>query len=334
MTICVYGAGTIGCYAGGRLAATGTDVVFVGRERIASQIDGNGLTVTDWRGQELRVERPRFETSPEAAAEADVVLVTVKSAATAEAGRELAPLLRPGTVVVSFQNGLHNAEVLREHLPEATVLPGMVGFNVVNRGEGRFHCAVSGALEAQRHEVLTALAPAFERAGLDLALHADLTGVQASKLLLNLNNAINALSGLPLKEELQERSYRRCWALTQREGLAAFAAAGIVPAKILPLPPRWMPALLNAPDGVFTRAAARMLAIDPLARTSMAYDLDAGRLTEVDYLNGEITALAERHGTAAPTNARLVELVHAAENEGRRDWPGGELLDELLAVRR
>lgn len=329
MTICIYGAGVIGCYTGGRLAATGTDVVFIGRERIASQIEAHGLTATDWRGGELRVERPRFETAPEAAAEADVVLVTVKSAATAEAARELAPLLRPGTVVVSFQNGLRNTEVLREHLPEATVLPGMVGFNVVGRGEGRFHCAVSGALEAQEHEALSALAPAFERAGLELSLHADLTGVQASKLLLNLNNAINALSGLPLKAELAERDFRRCWALTQREGLAAFAAAGIAPAKILPLPPRWMPALLNTPDAVFTRAAARMLAIDPLARTSMAYDLDAGRLTEVDYLNGEITALAERRGTAAPANERLVELVHDAENGGRRQWPGRALLAEL-----
>lgn len=329
MTICVYGAGVIGCYTGGRLAATGTDVVFIGRERIASQTEAHGLTVTDWRGSELRVEHPRFETTPEAAAEADVVLVTVKSAATAEAARELAPQLRPGTVVVSFQNGLHNTEVLREHLPEATVLPGMVGFNVVGRGEGRFHCAVSGALEAQEHRALAALAPVFERAGLDLSLHADLTGVQSAKLLLNLNNAINALSGLPLKAELGQRDYRRCWALTQREGLAAFAAAGIAPAKILPLPPRWMPALLTAPDAVFTRAAARMLAIDPLARTSMSEDLRDGRPTEVDYLNGEITALAERHGTAAPANARLVELVHDAENGGRRRWPGDELLAAL-----
>ncbi|GAB4006075.1 2-dehydropantoate 2-reductase [Glycomyces albus] len=329
MTICIYGAGAIGCYIGGRLAATGTDVVFVGRERIASQIEGNGLTVTDWRGSELRVERPRFETAPEVAAEADVVLVTVKSAATAEAARELAPLLRPGTVVVSFQNGLHNTEVLREHLPEATVLAGMVGFNVVGRGRGRFHCAVSGAFEAQQHEALAALAPDFERAGLRLALHADLTGAQAAKLLLNLNNAVNALSGLPLKAELGQRDYRRCWALAQREGLAAFAAARVVPAKILPLPPRWMPVLLGTPDAVFTRAAARMLAIDPLARTSMAEDLNDGRPTEVDYLNGEITALAERHGTAAPANSRLVELVHDAEHGGRREWSGEDLLAEL-----
>ena len=333
MRICVYGAGAVGCYTGGRLAATGTDVVFIGRERIASQVEGNGLTVTDWRGRQLRVERPRFETAPEAAAGADVVLVAVKSAATAAAGRALAPLLRPETVVVSLQNGLHNAEVLREHLPEATVLPGVVGFNVVGRGDGHFHCAVSGALEVQRHEALTALAPAFERAGLDLVLHADLTGVQASKLLLNLNNAINALSGRPLKDEIGQRAYRRCWALAQREALAVFAAAAIVPARILPLPPRWMPLLLNTPDAVFNRVAARMLAVDPLARTSMAEDLEAGRLTEVDYLNGEVVALAERHGSTAPVNARLVELVHEAERGGRRRWSGAQLRAELAGDR-
>jgi 2-dehydropantoate 2-reductase len=54
------------------------------------------------------------------------VLVTVKTAATAEAGRQLAPHLRPDAVVVSFQNGLHNAETLRAELPGRTVLAGMV----------------------------------------------------------------------------------------------------------------------------------------------------------------------------------------------------------------
>jgi 2-dehydropantoate 2-reductase len=214
------------------------------------------------------------------------------------------------------------------------VLPGVVGFNVVNRGEGRFHCATEGALEVQRHAELAGSAAAFQRAGLPLTQRADMAGVLAAKLLLNLNNAVNALSGLPLKEQLSQRAYRRCLALAQREALTVYAAAGITPAKLTPLPPGWMPALLGAPDPVFTRVASRMLAIDPVARSSMWEDLEAGRTTEVDYLNGEITTLARSRGAQAPVNRRLVALIRDAEAGGRRDWSGDELLAELTDATR
>jgi 2-dehydropantoate 2-reductase len=327
--ICVYGAGSIGCYVGGRLAAGGADVVFVGRRRLADEVASHGLTLTDLHGADLRVDAPRYETSPAAASRADLVLVTVKSGATAEAAEALAPHLKAGAVVVSLQNGLRNAAVLREHLPEAIVLPGMVGFNVVHSGEGRFHQGTDGDLGVQDHAALDAFAPLFANAGFTLAREADLHGVQAAKLLLNLNNAVNALSALPLKTELSQRAYRRCLALAQREALAAYRAAGIAPAKTAGLDPRLLPVLLGLPDALFTRVAAKMLAVDPHARSSTQDDLAAGRPTEVDYLNGEIAALAAEHGRIAPVNARLTALVHAAEQGGRRDWTGPELLAEL-----
>ncbi|GAA2156150.1 MULTISPECIES: 2-dehydropantoate 2-reductase [Glycomyces] len=327
--ICVYGAGSIGCYVGGRLAAGGAEVVFVGRQRLAGEIASHGLTLTDLHGAALRVDAPRYSTEADVAAGADLVLVTVKSGATAAAAEALAPHLQAGAVVVSLQNGLRNADVLREHLPEATVLPGMVGFNVVHSGEGRFHQGTAGGLGVQDHPSIETFGPAFARAGLDLVPEADLHGSQAAKLLLNLNNAVNALSGLPLKTELSQRAYRRCLALAQREALAAYKAAGLRPAKTAGLDPRLLPVLLGLPDALFTRVAAKMLAVDPHARSSTQDDLAAGRPTEVDYLNGEIAALAAEHGRTAPVNARLTALVHAAEQGGRRDWTGPELLADL-----
>ncbi len=333
--ISVYGAGSIGCYVGGRLIATGSTVTLIGRERLARELAEHGLHLTDWRGADLRVAPAAvsFATSPAPAATADLVLVTVKSAATEEAGRELAPLLRPGTVVISFQNGLHNAEVLRRCLPEAVVLTGMVQFNVLQRGAGSFHEGSEGKLEVERHPALTPFLDAFARAGLPLELHDAMLGVQWAKLLLNLNNPVNALSNLPLKDELSQRAFRRCVALAQAEALALLAAAGIVPARLTPLPPAWIPRLLATPDFIFTRVASRMLAIDPTARSSMWEDLEHGRRTEVDFLNGEIVRLAERLGRSAPVNARLVALIRDAENGGRRKWSGDELHEELAAAR-
>jgi 2-dehydropantoate 2-reductase len=332
--ICIYGAGSIGCYVGGRLAASGSAVSFVGRERIARDLREHGLHVTDWRGADQRVSANalRFATTPERVSAANLVLVTVKSAATESAGRELAHLLQPDCVVVSFQNGLRNAEALRAQLPGRTVLAGMVAFNVVNRGAGDFHAGSEGALEVERHASLARFLNAFERAGLPLTQRSDMPAVQWAKLLLNLNNAINALADIPLRQQLSKREYRRCLALAQREALSLLEAAGVEPAKLTPLPPRWIPGLLDMPDVVFRVLANRMFAIDPLARSSMWEDLQAGRATEVDYLNGEIVRLAERVGRRAPINARLTQLIHDAERNGRAAMSAEVLLAKLCTA--
>lgn len=329
--ICIYGAGSIGCYVGGRLAAAGADVSFVGRERLAKEIREHGLHLTDYLGADLRVPAAsvRFATEASGAADADFVLVTVKSAGTAEAGAQLARVLKPGAIVASFQNGLHNAAVLREQLPGRTVLTGMVQFNVVNRGGGAFHHGSEGGLEIEAHPALAPFLPAFAKAGLELKPCEDMAAVQWGKLLLNLNNAINALAGVPLKEELSQRAYRRCLALAQQEALDLMDAAGIRPAQLTALKPHLIPKLIAVPDVVFRVMASRMLAIDPLARSSMWEDLEAHRATEVDWLNGEVVRLAQRLGREAPVNARLVALVHDAEKGGRRDWSGEELLRML-----
>lgn len=329
--ICVYGAGSVGCYIGGRLAGAGARVVLVGRQRIADEISEHGLRLTDLHGVDQRVapDDVRMITSPRALTGAGLVLVTVKSAATVAAAAELADILEPGTVVISFQNGLRNADELSRALPDHPVLPGMVQFNIVHHSEGHFHLATSGSLQVREHADLAPYLERFERAGLPLGQQPDLAPVQWAKLMLNLNNAVNALSGLPLREELSVRAFRRCFALALDESIRLTRAAGIEVAKLTPLPPRWLPRLVAAPDPVFLRLAGSMVRIDPHARSSMQDDLDAGRPTEVDELNGEIVRLADRIGERAPINARLVELVRDAETGGRRDWPPGDLYAEL-----
>jgi 2-dehydropantoate 2-reductase len=326
--IAVYGAGGIGCYVGGRLAATGAPVTFVGRPRMATELATHGLRLTDYLGADLRVADVPFSTTPAGATDADLVLVTVKSAATAQAADELASVLKPGTVVVSFQNGLRNGDMLRSRLTEQVVVSGMVPFNVLNRGGGVFHQGTEGKLDVQQDPALAPHLDAFDRAGLPLTQHDDILPVQWSKLLLNLNNPINALSNLPLRDELSQRPYRRCLAAAQAEALGLLDAAGIRPAQLLAVPMHRFPAVLRLPDFLFRRLASKVLAVDPLARTSMWEDLEAGRPTEIDHLNGEVVRLADSLGREAPVNARLIALIRAAET-ARRSWSGPDLLREL-----
>ncbi len=329
--VAVFGAGSIGCYVGGCLAAAGTPVQFIGRPRIRDSLRSHGLRLTDYRGRDQQVAagQLRFATDAQACADARLVLVTVKSAATVDAGQSLAAVLRPDALVISLQNGLGNAARLAETLPGRRVIAGMVPFNVVNQGQGHFHQGSEGELEVAADPALDDWLPAFIAAGLPLTQHADMPAVLWAKLLLNLNNAINALCGLPLKQELSQRDFRRCIALAQAEALGLMQNEGIHPARLTPLPAHWIPRLLGAPDALFRLLANKMLEIDPQARSSMWEDLEAGRPTEIDWINGEVLRLAQKLGRQAPVNARLIELIRAAESGGRRDWSGAELLAEL-----
>ncbi|MGW3044952.1 2-dehydropantoate 2-reductase [Kitasatospora sp. NPDC001159] len=329
--IAVFGAGSIGCHLGGMLAAT-ADVTLVGRPAAMAAIERDGLTLTGPGEARRQVRELTTATDAAAAARADYVLVTVKSADTRAAARELAGHLAPEAVVISFQNGLHNPEVLRAELPGHRVLAGMVPYNVLRSGPAAVHQGSGGALVVEDTPAARPFAAAARAGGLSLVLHPDMPAVQAAKLLMNLNNAVNALSGLPLREQLGARAYRACLARCQREALAAFRAAGVRPARLGPVPPGWMPGVLGLPDALFRRLAAASLRIDAHARSSMWEDLRRGRPTEIDSLQGEVIALAGRHGLPAPANARLAALVREAERAGpgaARPWSGPELLAEL-----
>jgi 2-dehydropantoate 2-reductase len=185
----------------------------------------------------------------------------------------------------------------------------MVGFNVADVGKGHWHRGTDGYIAAQDAPVLRQWQDVFANAGLPLQLHADLQTVQWGKLLLNLNNPVNALSGLPLRAQLLNRTHRRLFADLVAEALPLLREAGIEPARLTPLPWNALVRLLRMPTPVFRLVAARMLRIDARARSSMADDLALGRPTEIDALSGEIVRLAERLGRSAPLNARMVERI-------------------------
>lgn len=324
--VLVMGAGSVGGYVGACLRAAGVPVHFVGRARTLDGWRTHGLRVTDQDGRDERLppsaldmgEQPRAGLAPA------LVLLAVKCGATADAAAQLAAAVPAGTAVLSLQNGIGNVETARAAAPALHWLPGMVPYNIAELSPGHLHRGTGGRLAAQDDPALRPWLPVFEAAGLPLRLHADLRPVRWGKLLLNLNNPVNALSGLPLRAELMQRGYRQVFAALQREALAALRAADIEPAQVAAVPPRRLPTVLGLPDWLFHRVARRMLRIDPEARSSMADDLARGRPTEVDALCGEVLRLARAHGLAAPLNERIAGLVRAWPDQPRA-WPAHEL---------
>ncbi|HEY8075458.1 MAG TPA: 2-dehydropantoate 2-reductase [Labilithrix sp.] len=326
----VIGAGAIGCYVGGRLHAGGADVVLVGRESGKRAVEEHGLTLVGIDGETAALGRVRFETDAAALADRDIVLCAVKSSATEETAERLDAVLAKRAIVVSLQNGLRAAETLRACARET--LASVVGFNVVSKGDGVFRQATSGKLviESSPDPRVTELVAALAAAGFESSAVKDIRRVQWAKLLVNLNNAVSALSGAPTKEIVLSAGYRRILAAVIREALDVLGAARIRPANLTGLPMWLFPLALSLPTPIVRIVARAQLKIDPEARSSMWEDLVKRRKTEVDDLNGEIVRLAESCGLEAPLNRRVVALVHEAEREAKGS-PG--LAASVLAAR-
>ena len=309
--VLVMGAGSVGCFLGGALQGAGAEVHLVGRPRVLDALRYSGLTLTDLDGRRRHIDpiALRLHAGVPPGLAPALVLLCVKSAATGEAAAALGQALPAGTLVVSMQNGLGNVARARAAAPALRMLPGMVPFNVAETGPGRWHRGSAGRLAAQEDPALRVWQPVFAAARLPLDLRSDLLPLQWGKLLLNLNNPVNALSGQPLRAQLLDAGYRRVLAALQDEALAALAAAGVRPARVGAVPPRWMPRLLRLPTPAFRALAARMLKVDAQARSSMADDLALGRATEIDAFCGEVLRLAQAHGAPAPLNARMCELL-------------------------
>ena len=313
----VAGAGSIGCFVGGMLAAAGRPVALLARPRVIGEIKASGLRLTSFEGFERNIAASQLTLSEDASifGNAGVVLVTVKSADTAEMAEIIAKYAPADAVIVSLQNGVGNAGVVRERLPGWRVLAGMVPFNVVAPGEGRFHRSTSGDIVIEQDDAGTAAQLSVP--GLKMRATSDIAGVQWGKLLVNLNNALNALSGLPLRRQLEQRAWRRLVAAQMAEGLLVIKAEGITPVSSTPVPASWTPHLLRLPDAMFAALLGGTMKIDPEARASMWEDLQRGRRTEIDYLQGAITGIADRHGLQVPLSRRIVALIREAEAAGK-----------------
>ena len=169
----------------------------------------------------------------------------------------------------------------------------------------------------------------------------DIRSVLYSKMLINLQSAVNALCGRPVPWMLAHAGYRRAWRGLILEALEVYAAAGIKPTKpyISALP--W---LLAMPDWAYNPLARCLFPLDPMCKSSMLQDIEGGRATEVDTLNGEVLRLAAENakarggskgrGTSAPLNAAMVTLVKELEAGTRRRMGPNALTAHLASINK
>ena len=312
MKLVILGAGAIGCWVGGAWAAgvraLGGQVTLLGPSHSNATLRNSALHLTGEDAPET-VGEVAFHDNPDALAQAQVIALAVKSHALSDAIAQINAHAAPDAVVVSLLNGISPVRDLRAGCHGRDVIAGMVPFNVVWSGPSRLNRSGAGRIALERHAVTEAL----HRAGAVVDLHDDLAPIQHGKLLLNLANAVNALSGKPLNAMLSDRGYRRVFAASLAEALRVYDAGNVAWEQVGPNNPRLARKMLTAPDWLFRLAVLRKAGLDRGAMTSMAQDMQAGRPTEIDTINAEIIRLGALHGVATPVNQRIVDLIKSAE---------------------
>lgn len=330
MRVGVFGAGAIGCYLGVKLSSVGVPVRLLARADVVADVDRLEAIGADGRVARAGADLEASE-DPAVLADADVVLVTAKSSASEEAGRTLAAVLHPSALVITLQNGLFNAARLREGLGHR-VVEGFVSFNVVREGP-RTRRTSKGEVVMGAHSSCRAIARSLEEAGEDALVTGDVERLAEGKLCMNLNNGVCAATGLPIAASLRDRDARACLAACIAEGHRVLSRSGRRPKSPIGLPIRLVPPLLRLPNAIVLRVARQLVAVDPAARSSTLIDLDRGRATEIDELNGAIVTLAAELGERAPANAAVLAAVRAHEASVARGEAPGYLSPRELRAR-
>jgi 2-dehydropantoate 2-reductase len=297
--IAVVGAGAVGAYFGGLLARTGALVVMIGRPAFVEAVKKNGLFLDTLQFQEIvRVEA---STELSAAHGAEIVLFCVKTTDNTATARALAPLLAPDAVVLSFQNGVDNVEQIRaaagiEALPTVVY----VAASVPEPGRVK-HVGRGDLVFGPRSEKTERVAALFARANVPCRISENIDGELWTKLIWNCAlNAVSALGHAKYGQIASSTDARKVVETVVDEVLAVARAANIHP------PGLEDPKVAIA--GAFKIAAQMAEAL-----SSTAQDMNRGKRTEIDSLNGYISRRGAELGVPTPVNHALYALVKLAE---------------------
>jgi len=314
-----FGAGAVGSLLGARLAQAGSEVTLVGRQSHVEAVARDGVRMVlagKVSNQAVRAARPSIA---EAGGPFDYVFLTVKGYDTLDAIEQLQPVLRPGTILGSFQNGVGNEEAIAAALPEQALLAGSltVPVSLDEPGTIQLHSRRGGvALAPVSPEVNVApLVRKLGAAGFKARRYTDFRAMKWSKLLVNiLGNAQSAILDLPPSHIFADTE------LFRYERAAFFEAVAVMDRMLL--------AIVSLP-GLPAPNLRRAMSLPPLLAQmlleprlsgargnkmpSLWWDLSRSKgKTEAGFLNGAVVDAGRRYDVSTPVNSVLWAILEKA----------------------
>ena len=294
------GAGAIGSFFGGLLAEDENDVVLIARESHVKAIRQNGLAIEGVSGKRV-VKVKAVTTSAHLKEDFDLVLLTVKAYDTRQAVTEVKELIGDESVLLCLQNGLGVEQIAstiigRDQVVRGVTINGVLlkepGL-VIHTGEGK---TTIGELNRKITHRARKIAEMFSKAGLPTRVTSNIDGTVWTKILINAGiNPFGALTGMKNGELLMIPGLRKLMIETVIEGSNVAKKIDVK--------------LEHEPVSLMINTA-EMTAKN---KNSMLQDIEKGKRTEIDFINGAILNLGKRNGIKTPLNKVLTHLVRGLE---------------------
>ena len=325
--IAVIGAGALGSTFACLLAEQGHDLVVTSRGAALPVVRADGIRLSGGYGD--RLARPLVVER--LVAPCDLALICTKAQDAAAAIAENAAVL-DGTPVIVVQNGLDGVTTARRLLPQSECFGLITIIAAHYEGPGRVRVTTAAPSYLGRGDGPADAATLRWQAVLDAAVPTlaldNFVGAQWTKLVVNMLNALPAITGLSVQEVIGQAGLRRLMTRSMREtvrvGFATPVRFGSLQGlshgrlRVFALAPLWAGQVLPL------SMRSRMGTVPNQGSTLQS--LGRGQRTEIDFLNGAVVKAAAAIGVAAPVNALLTELVHDVERSGEFLQP-----DDVLA---
>jgi 2-dehydropantoate 2-reductase len=298
--IAVVGAGAVGCYFGGLFAKSGFPVTLIARDNQIESLTNQGVGI-QW-GEHIEYFPVSASSNHEVLSDASYVLIAVKTQATLHTAAQIAPHLKSNAVVLSLQNGLDNAALLKQHIQQPCYSAliyaaiAMIDLNLVKHLGGG-NLIIGNTIPEQSDQSLEFLSQLLQLANIPTKVSKTITIEMWHKLIINcVLNGLSAIAQINYSKLMKSSGISEVMHLIQQECCHIALLEGV-----------------HLDQEIIKDIVSKVPNNWPLQRSSTAQDLSKHKATEIDYLNGTIVAKAKRHGVVVPINEMIYSLIKMRE---------------------
>jgi len=304
MKIYIVGSGGVGGYFGGLLAKADKDVTFVARGEHYQAIKNNGLTVKSVAG-DFEIKPAQVIGNISEIVNPDLVIFTVKTYDTDNVAKELAPVVKDNTVIITFQNGIDNDNQIKKQIKNAQVYPG-VAYVISTRTKpgvieqtGGLRKLIFGDRDKPDNSKLKEIEKLMKNAGIDATASDDITRDLWKKFMFiaafsGMTAICRASIGKVLSDSLTKSLYERCLKET------------ITVAKAMKV---------NVADDAFELIMTISDNTASDSKSSLLVDIENNRKNEIETLNGTLVGFAKEHKVDVPINGLIYGAIKSLSPE-------------------
>ncbi len=310
MRILVFGAGAMGSYIGGLLSQM-HDITFIGRKAHMMAIRKSGLKISGKTelsiGNKAIRAYENIEPIKKGCGPPELVLVTVKSYDTNVIIPEINQILGINTKILSLQNGLDSVEQLRDAFPNNVVLGGTICHGVTFEGPGRIYHAgfgdtIIGAFDIKDNKISKEISKILTEIDIETQMTNNIYGEIWTKVAINASiNPITAITGLKNGWLLREPKLRLLLEDTCNEVIKVAQNSGVK--------------LPSGPRGNILLRTLRVVERTADNKSSMLQDIENGKRTEIESINGAVVRVGIKNRIPTPINGTLTTLVKGLERQ-------------------